>query len=91
MKGFVLLSKSKLGETYRTEDHKYMLSKVYRKYNGKRTYAWTVLKKSPDEETPKGIVSQYLAMHTEPFKDLRLAKSFIREQYVKEFSPTEIN
>ena len=90
MKGFILMSKSKLGETYRTQDHEYMLSKTYTRYNGKRTHSWTVLKKSPTDETPRGVISQYLPM-TEPFKDLRLAKSFIREQYLNQFSPVETN
>lgn len=90
MKGFYLVSKGKGTEIYVTDDKKYMLSKNTVKYWGKTTSTWTVLEKILDEEVPNGVSSQYKTIKY-GFKDLRLAKSFIREQYIKQFSPVEAN
>ena len=90
MKGFNLVSKSKGNETYVTDDKEYMLSKNIVKCWGKKSYTWTVLKKVSEEDLPNGVSTQYKTI-AYGFKDLRLAKSFIREQYLKQFSPVEIN
>ena len=90
MKGFNLVSKGKGTEIYVTDDKQYMLSKNTVKYWGKTSYTWTVLKKVSDEDFPNGVSTQYKTIQY-GFKDLRLAKSFIREQYINQFSPVVTN
>jgi hypothetical protein len=80
------MSKSKYDETYVTDDGQFMLSKHIVKCFGKKSHTWTVLKKVSEEDLPNGVSSQYKTIGY-GFKDLRLAKSFIREQYVNQFSP----
>lgn len=90
MKGFTLLAKTKMSEMFMTQDQQFVLSKNYHRYNGKCKYDWTVQKKVGEEITVGKITQEYKTI-SPVFNDLRLAKNFIREQYLNQFAPAESN